>query len=234
MSAARIGVVVAAAGAGTRMDTTAPKQYALLAGRPLLEHALRPFLARADVSVVLVSLPAGDVATPPPWLTALDPRIRIVAGGEARCDSVWHALEALPDDVEIVLVHDAARPLVTPEIVARVIAEAGKGHGAVPAVPVTDTIKQVGPDGAVLGTPDRSALWRAQTPQGFPAAMLVGAYRSARQRREPATDDAMLAERAGGRVVIVEGSPDNLKVTRASDLALAEAILSARMEARAP
>ncbi|HEY8484844.1 MAG TPA: 2-C-methyl-D-erythritol 4-phosphate cytidylyltransferase [Longimicrobiales bacterium] len=223
----RVAVVVPAGGAGRRMGGVR-KQYMELAGEPLLLHTLRPFLAHPAVEWVVVALPAEDVPRPPAWLVDLDPRVRWVAGGEERGDSVRLALEAVPEEADLVLVHDAARPLVTREVIDRAIAAASEGVGAVAAVPVTDTIKEVDAEGRIVATPERSRLWRAQTPQAFPRAMIVDAYRRAAADGFRATDDSTLVEHYGGTVVVVEGAPENLKVTGPLDLVVAEALLRAR------
>ncbi|HEX6937896.1 MAG TPA: 2-C-methyl-D-erythritol 4-phosphate cytidylyltransferase [Longimicrobiales bacterium] len=229
----RAAVVVAAGGAGRRMGG-ARKQYAELLGEPILLHSLRPFLAHPSVVRVVVALPAEDAAEPPAWLAELaarDARIALVAGGAERGDSVHRGLEAVPESVDVVLVHDAARPLVTRAVIERTLAAASGGVGAVAAVPVTDTLKQVGADGRIVGTPDRSVFQAAQTPQAFPRAMLLDAYRRAARDGVAATDDAALVERYGGKVVVVEGAPENIKVTRPIDLVVAEALLRARVAA---
>jgi 2-C-methyl-D-erythritol 4-phosphate cytidylyltransferase len=213
---------MAAGGAGRRMGGVR-KQYLELAGEPLLLHALRPFLAQTSVEWVVVALPADD-PEPPAWLAHLDARIRTVPGGVERGDSVRAGLEAVPEDADVVLVHDAARPLVRAAVIERAIAEAATGVGAVVSVPVADTIKVVA-DGVIAETADRSRLWQAQTPQAFPRAMIVDAYRRAAADGAAATDDAALVERYGGRVVVVEGDRSNLKVTTEADLAVAEALL---------
>jgi 2-C-methyl-D-erythritol 4-phosphate cytidylyltransferase len=225
---ARVGVVIPAAGAGRRMGGLR-KPWLELSGDPVLAHALRPFLADARVTAVRVALAADEAGAPPPWLPALDARIGVVAGGETRADSVAFAVAALPDDVEVIVVHDGARPLVTSAMVDRVIAVAAGGTGAVAGWPATDTLKRVAGGGRVVETPDRSALWHAQTPQGFPAAMLRAAL-ARTDLRARATDDASLVEAAGGHVRMVEGSPWNLKVTRPADLPVAGFLL-ARVEA---
>ncbi len=222
-SPVRAGVAVPAAGSGQRMGGRR-KQFLELAGEPVLLRSLRPFLDHGSVVAVVVALPPEDVPSPPEWLVA-DERVRVVAGGATRGDSVLAALEALPSDVDIILVHDGARPLVTPEIIDRCIAEASKGWGAVAGWPLEDTVKEVDISGQVARTLDRHRIWRAQTPQAFPRAMLLEAYRRAREAGTQATDDAALVEAAGGRVVMVEGSRANLKVTRPEDLWWAETLL---------
>jgi len=217
-------VAVAAAGTGERMGG-ARKPFLTLAGEPVLVHALRPFLAERRVVAVAVALEEADAASPPSWLTRLDRRIRVVAGGPTRAESVRRALAALPEDLDVVAVHDAARPLVTAEVVARCIDVALGGEGAVAGCPAVDTMKDVGPDRLVAGTPDRARLWHAHTPQVFPASALRQAYAG---DLEGATDDAYLVAREGLSVRMVDEGPSNLKVTRPEDLPLAEAVLRAR------
>ena len=232
---ARLGsaaVVIAAGGSGRRMGGVR-KQFAELLGEPILVHSLRPFLEHPSIVCAVVALPAEDAAAPPSWLVELDERVVVVAGGAERGDSVHRGLEVVPESVDIVLVHDAARPLVTRDVIDRALGAAGTGVGAVVGVPVTDTLKQVDAEGRIVGTPDRAVLRAAQTPQAFPRAMLLDAYRRAAQEGVRATDDAALVERYGGTVVVVEGSPENLKVTRPADLIVAEALLRARIGAGA-
>jgi 2-C-methyl-D-erythritol 4-phosphate cytidylyltransferase len=201
------------------------KPFLELAGEPLLRHTLRPFLEHPLVHWVIVALPAADAADPPAWLADADGRIRVVAGGAERGDSVRNALAAVPTAADVVLVHDAARPLVPREVIDRAIAAAVAGRACVAAVPVSDTIKEVDAGGVVVGTPDRARFWRAQTPQAFPRALIVQAYARAAREGVRATDDAALVERFGAEVVVVEGAPENIKVTNPADLVVAEALL---------
>lgn len=220
----RTGVVVAAAGRGTRMGGRR-KPFLDLAGLPVLVHSLRPFLLQPSVEAIAVALPAADAARPPAWLTGLDPRVVVVAGGKERGDSVRAAIAALPAELDVILVHDAARPLVSVAIIERAIAGAARGLSMVVAVPVTDTIKEVAADGRIVGTPDRRRLWAAQTPQAFPAALLRAAYQRAEQEGISATDDAALVAHCGGTVVVLEGDRTNLKITTEADLTIAAALL---------
>lgn len=224
---ARAAVVVPAGGSGRRMGGVR-KQYLELRGEPILVHALRPFLEHPAVEWVVVALPEEDLTDPPAWLTSLDSRIRLVAGGRERGDSVRAALEAVPDAADVVLVHDAARPLVHSKIIDRALAAAITGVGAVAAIPVADTLKEVGAAHEIRATPDRNRYWRAQTPQAFPRTMLVDAYRRAAAFGIAGTDDASLVEQLGGTVVVVEGAEENIKVTRPGDIELAEAYLTIR------
>jgi 2-C-methyl-D-erythritol 4-phosphate cytidylyltransferase len=213
-------VVIAAGGAGRRMGDRR-KQFMELAGQPLLLRALRVFLDQPVFRWAIVALPAEELADPPSWLTALAPRVQLVAGGRERGDSVARALDAVPPEAELVLVHDAARPLVSRAVIERVLAGAARG-GAIAAIPAADTIKEVDPTtGRILATPQRSRLWHAQTPQGFPAALLREIYRRAAADGVQATDDAALAEHYGFPVEAVLGAPENLKITTAEDLDLA-------------
>lgn len=223
----RVAVVVPAGGVGLRMGGLR-KQYLELAGEPVLSRALKPFLESPDVRWIVVALPADDLADPPPFLAALGHRVQLVAGGAERTDSVRAALEAVPEEADVVLVHDAARPLVTADVIERTIAMARNGVAAVPGLPVEDTIKQVDADGRVMATLERRSLRRVQTPQAFPRALLMEAHRRAHDEGLTATDDAALVERIGGTVVVVPGSPENIKLTSPRDLELAEAILRSR------
>lgn len=214
--------VVVAGGAGTRMGGDTRKQYLLLEGEPVLLRAIRPFLAHPGIGAVVVVLPPEDAAAPPHWLRALS--VDIVPGGAERGDSVWNGLQAVPTSADRVLVHDGARPLVSAEVITRVLDACG-GAGAIAAMPVTDTIQEVDDERGIVGTPDRSRLWRAQTPQGFPRAALVDAYRRAREAGVAFTDDAAVFARYAGPVRVVPGADENLKVTRPADLAVAAALL---------
>jgi 2-C-methyl-D-erythritol 4-phosphate cytidylyltransferase len=223
-----VGVVMVAAGAGVRAGAGEPKQFRPILGVPMLLRALRPFLAHPAVGRVIVALPPAAVGRPPEWLAPLlGERLRAVAGGATRADSVRAGLAGLGDVPGIVLVHDAARPLVSREIIDAVIALARTGVGAVPAVPIGDTVKQAA-DGRVLRTVSRDGLWGAQTPQGFPGVMLTAAYAGWTPTDPPPTDDAELCERGGFPVAITPGAADNLKVTTGSDWRVAEALLRER------
>ena len=219
------GLVIPAAGSGERMGGRA-KAFVELLGAPLLRHALDPFLAHEGLSSAVVALPVDAARTPPKWLADLAPRVRVVAGGDTRMRSVHLALEAVDPEVERVLVHDAARVLVTREIIDRCVEGARDGEGAVAGWPAQDTIKHVDDGGHVLGTPSRKTLWTAQTPQAFPRDRLLLAYREAIAADASATDDAeVFARFGGGSVHMVEGAPWNLKVTYPEDLEVARVLL---------
>jgi 2-C-methyl-D-erythritol 4-phosphate cytidylyltransferase len=201
------------------------KPFVGLLGEPVLLHALRPFLADRRVVSIVVALAPDEAADPPGWIGALDPPNGVVAGGGTRGASVLLALAALPEDVDVIAVHDAARPLVSEEVVRACIDVAAGGLGAVAGSPAIDTLKTVDAEGFVLTTPDRSTLWHAHTPQVFPAALLRRAYREVGVTH---TDDAALVERVGGRIRMIDDGAANMKVTGPEDVAIAEAILAAR------
>lgn len=220
-----VGVVIVAGGSGTRTGGAELKQFRWVAGKPALLHSVQAFMARADVAIVVVVLPKAYAADPPPWLFQCDvDRLLVSTGGSERHESVVNGLEDLPEQIAIAVVHDAARPLVTDETISRVIAEARKGHGAIAALPVVDTLKEVDDTGHIVRTVDRARLWRAQTPQAFPREMLERAHIAARQAQLGATDDAALVERLGLPVVVVQGSERGLKITTEADFARADAL----------
>jgi 2-C-methyl-D-erythritol 4-phosphate cytidylyltransferase len=220
-----VGVVIVAAGSSTRTGGHELKQFRWVAGKPVLLHSLQTFMARPDVVGVVVVLPRSHVADPPPWIFQCDvDRLMIAPGGTSRSESVWNGLEDLPDAADVVLVHDAARPLVDTATIDRVVAEARGGRAAIAALPVVDTLKEVDGDGRIVRTVERDRLWRAQTPQGFPRETIVTAHRRAREEKLSATDDAALCERLGIPVVVVRGSERALKITDDDDFARAEAL----------
>jgi 2-C-methyl-D-erythritol 4-phosphate cytidylyltransferase len=220
-----IGVAIPAAGFGTRMGGV-KKAFLTLAGEPILLHALRPFLGFPGVRAIVVALPAGDAARPPAFLRDLDPRILLVEGGETRLHSVHAALSALPEGLDCVLVHDAARPLLSPATIRACVEASGPGIGAVAGWPVVDTLQRVDPAGFVTETPSRDALWHAHTPQAFVFDELREAYRAAIRDRIEATDEASVYRHFGGQVRMVKGAPWNLKVTHPGDAEFATRLLS--------
>lgn len=224
-----VGVVIVAGGQGTRTGGVAGgaelKQFRWIAGKPMLLHSIHTFMARADVHTVVVVLPRSHAADPPPWLFQCDvERLLVSTGGRERAESVANGLEDVPDECTIVLVHDAARPFVPDAVVERVVEAARRGTGALPVLPVVDTLKEVDSAGCVTRTVDRARLWRAQTPQGFPRTMIDTAHARARRDGLAATDDAALCERLGFPVAVVAGDERAMKVTEAADFARAEAL----------
>ncbi|MFG2135301.1 2-C-methyl-D-erythritol 4-phosphate cytidylyltransferase [Streptomyces sp. NPDC048650] len=233
----RTAAVIPAAGRGVRLGPGAPKALRALGGTPMLVHAVRAMAASRAVSVVVVVAPPDGAREVRSLLDEhpLSDRtdLLVVPGGETRQESVRLGLAALPDAVDVVLVHDAARPLVPVETVDAVVAAVRAGAPAVvPALPLADTVKQVEPrdEGApepVVGTPERALLRAVQTPQGFDLATLRKAHDTLVEG-EGATDDAGLVERLGQPVVVVPGHEEAFKVTRPLDLVLAEAVLARR------
>ncbi len=214
--------MIVAAGRGTRVGGTVPKQFVEIAGAPVLLHAIRPFASHPDVLQVVVVLAADDAATPPAWLAShLGDRLSVVSGGAERSASVAAGLAALCPECAIVLVHDGARPFPPRKVIDDGIAIARSGHGAVPAIPVGDTIKRADEYGQILTTVSREGLWQAQTPQVFPREVLVRAHAAAQAEGLCSTDDAGLVERIGERVQLIPGSPRNLKITTPDDVAMA-------------
>ena len=223
--------VIPAGGTGTRFSPDENKLLVLLHGVPLLVRTLQAVLAASCIQgVVLVCHPAYQVqyqALLAQWLP--DAPICFTSGGSTRRDSVYQGLLALTEDVTVVAVHDAARPLIAPEIIELAVATVQNGHaGALVAVPIQDTVKQVDPATRQIQTSlDRALLWRAQTPQCFDKARLLQAHHQV-SPDTPVTDDVQLMELAGlGPVVVVPGDERNLKVTTPADVCLAEAFLQA-------
>ncbi len=221
-----MGAIVVAAGRGARFGSETPKQFHLVGGVPIVLRALRSFTSHPDVAHVVLVLPAEHVAHPPAFLSAFSALapLSVVAGGIHRGDSVRAGLAALNAACGVVLVHDGARPFVERSLIDRVIEYARRGEGAVPAVPLSDTLKEVAEDDPtrILRTRPRARLWRAQTPQGFPRAILEAAHAHAAHIGHRATDDAALIEAMGVTVRLVPDSSRNIKVTTPEDLALAE------------
>lgn len=213
------------------MGGSIPKQFLSLGGQPLLVHALRVFQAAETVQEVILAVPATEreyclnsIVTPHHFSKVT----KIVAGGKQRQDSVRHALAEVPEDAAIIVVHDAVRPLVTVQMIRDVVAAAQRHGAAIVALPMRDTVKQVGADGAIERTVDRRSLWLAQTPQAFRREWLDQAHAKALREGTHATDDAHLVELLGRPVFVVQGSGENIKVTRPEDLGIAEAILASR------
>ena len=221
-----VGVVIVAGGTGSRTGGGELKQLRWVAGKPMLLHSLQSFQARPDVAMVVCVLPRQYAGDPPPWIFQSDAeRLLIGVGGATRAESVANGLEDLPPECRYVLIHDAARPFASDGMIDRVIAEARKGHGAIAALPVVDTLKRVDAEGRITETVPREGLWRAQTPQGFPREMIERAHREGRANgsQAAATDDAALCEQLGLPVYVVRGSERALKVTEDADFARAEA-----------
>ena len=226
-----VAAVVPAGGSGTRMGNETPKQFLQLGDVPLLIHALRVFESSRTITEIVVVVPENAVTYCQKELLpqfALSKVSTVIAGGARRQDSVWSGLQAVDERTKLVVVHDAVRPFVSEAMVERVIETAKTRGAAIAAVPLHDTVKRVAPDGMIETTLDRQQLWSAQTPQAFKIELLREAHQSSQESDVEATDDAFLVERIGHRVAIVNGSPDNIKVTRPEDLVMGEAILAAQ------
>lgn len=219
-----VGVVIVAGGSSTRTGGTELKQFRWVAGKPALLHSLQAFMARPDVISVVCVLPRDYAADPPPWIFQCDiDRLMISTGGKTRTESVLNGLEDLPDEAGVVLIHDAARPLVTDSMIDRVVDSVRAGNSTIAALPVVDTLKEVDEQGRIVRTVERERLWRAQTPQGFPRETIVRAHLKAKREHIAATDDAALCERLGIPVSVVRGSERAMKITEEPDFARAEA-----------
>jgi 2-C-methyl-D-erythritol 4-phosphate cytidylyltransferase len=210
-----VAVVIPAGGIGTRLGRRTPKQFLRLAGATILVRTLTHFRRHPTVTAVVVAAPAEHLARTRRLVGRS--RVQVVAGGATRQESVWNALQAVPGEVEIVLVHDAVRPFVDRRLIDAVIAAAVAHGAAICALPIAETVKRVR-DGAVEATLDRSELWSVQTPQGFRGALLREAHEKARRDGVVGTDDAMLVERLGHSVRVVPGRPGNVKITTPEDL----------------
>jgi 2-C-methyl-D-erythritol 4-phosphate cytidylyltransferase len=219
--------IIVAGGKGLRFGGRVRKQYLLLKGKPLMWWSLRAFEKSPSIGAMILVAPADDVLRLAAQITAW--RFRkfrnVVAGGASRSDSVRAGLSAVPVGLRFVAVHDAVRPLITSETIEKVIAAARRSKAALAATPSKDTVKLADSKGYVHATPDRTSVWLAQTPQVFERRLLERAH-SVRGSGS-ATDDAMLVERLGVKVTLVESPADNIKITRPVDLELAKCIVSA-------
>jgi 2-C-methyl-D-erythritol 4-phosphate cytidylyltransferase len=218
--------IIVAAGAGVRMGAGIPKALMPVGGRALAAWCLDALAASDRIGSVVVVAPDGH-ETELAHALGLETG-QVVTGGSSRAESVGRGLAAVDPDVDLVLVHDAARPLIRPELIAAVIATAVAVDGAIAAAPLADTPKRVTEDRVIIETPSRAGLWLAQTPQVFWRTALDRAFARARaeDRLEQATDCASMVEADGGRVVVVPSLWPNLKVTTPSDLRIAELLLA--------
>lgn len=225
---AALWCVVPAAGRGTRMGADCPKQYLPLAGKPLIAHTLERLAAHPRIAGLMVVLGPRDEHWP--GTTSLHGKpVRTAIGGAERSDSVLAGLHALPPEVgeaDFVLVHDAARPCVRTADITRLIEQAAQADGGLLGAPLRDTLKRAGEGDRSLATEPREQRWRAFTPQMFRRGELGDALRTVARDSRAVSDEAMAMELAGFRPLLVEGAEDNLKVTTAADLALAEFLLA--------
>jgi 2-C-methyl-D-erythritol 4-phosphate cytidylyltransferase len=217
-----VAVVVPAGGSGTRLGGGLPKQFRFLHGEAILVATIGPFARHPAVGAIVVAAPAAHLDRTRRLLETLRSRsrgvtVRVVEGGVERQESVWRGLAAVPASSAHVLVHDAVRPFVTRTLIDAVLRVTRESGAALCALPVAETVKRVR-DGVVVETLDRRGLWAVQTPQGFRADLLREAHDKARRDGVTGTDDAMLVERLGHPVRVVEGSLDNVKITTLADL----------------
>jgi 2-C-methyl-D-erythritol 4-phosphate cytidylyltransferase/2-C-methyl-D-erythritol 2,4-cyclodiphosphate synthase len=218
-----VSAIIAAGGRGLRFGGASPKQLSTLGGRPILARSVDAFVACDVISEIVVALPADLASAPPPYLHRRSKPVTVVVGGDARRASVANAFARVSDRAEIVVIHDAARPMVSEDLIRRTVLAAAEAGAAIAAIRAHDTVKQTDASGVITATLPREHIYLAQTPQAFRAAVLRDALRLDGE----ATDEAMLAERAGHAVRVVDGDPRNLKITTPDDLIMAEHLTGA-------
>jgi 2-C-methyl-D-erythritol 4-phosphate cytidylyltransferase/2-C-methyl-D-erythritol 2,4-cyclodiphosphate synthase len=216
-----VSAIIAAGGRGSRVGADQPKQLLEICGVPILQRSVEAFLHHPLVNEVVVALPLDILSAPPPYLASVGKPVTLVEGGARRQDSVALALARVSETADIVVVHDAARPMVSADLIDRTVAAAVEHGAALAALGATDTVKRGTADGVVVETVPRDSIYLAQTPQAFQAALLRDALASGMD----ATDEATLVERAGIPVRLVAGDPRNVKITTAADVALAERLI---------
>lgn len=223
--------IIPAAGMGLRMGSGTPKQFLSLDGVPIFVHTLRKFSSSSAVDVIYLGVRPEEMDRVAEALGSerLAKRVRVVAGGVTRHETVDKALDAAPPDTELVLVHDAVRPFVELEMISRVVEAARRGGAAILGIPSVDTVKQVERQ-IILGTLPRERIVLAQTPQAFRYAILRDAFSRARTEGYVGTDESSLVERLGTNVTVLMGSDRNIKITKPSDLALARLYLAQEAE----
>jgi 2-C-methyl-D-erythritol 4-phosphate cytidylyltransferase/2-C-methyl-D-erythritol 2,4-cyclodiphosphate synthase len=224
----KVAAVIAAGGTGTRMASALPKQFLELAGKPILLRVVETIAELDDLLQIVVALPARHLRRAREILRACTwpVPVRCVAGGATRQDSVRRAVSFTSAEADVILVHDAVRPLCDRETMKRVLDAAWKEGGAVPALPATETIQRVSGRGRVLATPPRGQLFAIQTPQCFHASVLKAALERARKSAFLGTDESSVVRWSGHPVAVVPGSPSNIKITRPIDLRVAEMLLT--------
>jgi 2-C-methyl-D-erythritol 4-phosphate cytidylyltransferase/2-C-methyl-D-erythritol 2,4-cyclodiphosphate synthase len=224
-----VSAIIAAGGRGLRFGGAFPKQLQTLGGRPILARSVDAFVACDVISEIVVALPADLAAAPPSYLAQRGKPLTVVSGGDDRRASVANAFARVSNRAEIVVIHDAARPLVTDDLIRRTVMAASEAGAAIAALRAQDTVKQTDGHGSITATLPRDRIYLAQTPQAFRVTVLRDALRLAGE----ATDEAMLAEQAGHVVRIVDGDPRNLKITTQDDLTMAEHFAGAGTQAPA-
>ena len=224
-----VSAIIAAGGRGLRFGGSSPKQLLTLGGRPILAMSVDAFVACDVISEIVVALPADLAAAPPAYLEQRGKPVTVVSGGDERRASVANAFARVSERAEIVVIHDAARPLVSADLIRRTVAAASETGAAIAALRAHDTVKQTNGAGAITATLPRERIYLAQTPQAFRVPVLRDALRLVGE----ATDEAMLAERAGHTVRVVDGDPRNLKITTPDDLTMAEHLTTGSAQAPA-
>ena len=224
-----VSAIIAAGGRGLRFGGTSPKQLLTLGGRPILARSVDAFVACDAISEIVVALPADVAAAPPSYLEQRGKPVTVVSGGDERRTSVANAFARVSELAEIVVIHDAARPLVSADLIRRTVAAASETGAAIAALRAHDTVKQTNGAGAIIATLPRERIYLAQTPQAFRVPVLRDALRLVGE----ATDEAMLAEQAGHTVRVVDGDPRNLKITTPDDLMMAEHLTTGSAQAPA-
>ena len=223
-----IAAVIAAGGTGSRVGGTLPKQFLHVGGRPILVRTIQSLLALEDVVRVIVALPDEHIPLAEAMLSCWSWTVPVTctAGGPTRQESVRRGVLCVPGDVDVILVHDAVRPFCEPEMLERVVEAARRTGGAIPGLPVTETIQRVSRRGRVLKTPPRGELFAIQTPQCFDAAILRSALERAAREGFEGTDESSVVCWAGHPVAVVTGSPENIKITRPLDIEVAQSLLA--------
>jgi len=223
----KAAALVAAAGAGLRMEAATRKQYLMLEGLPVLVHSLNLFLRHGAVTEIIVVIPPGEADQVGGFLESYCSlqKVKLVEGGASRQESVSRGLCALTAEAELVCIHDAARPLASAGLLDRLLEAAARFGAAVPVIKLNDTVKTVDNEGFVLSTPQRERLRLVQTPQVFRRDLIIRAYEEARKKSAAATDDSSLVELLGKPVATVPGENANLKITGPGDLLLASLLL---------
>jgi len=224
-----VSAIIAAGGRGLRFGGSSPKQLLTLGGRPILARSVDAFVACDVISEIVVALPADVAAAPPSYLEQRGKPVTVVSGGDERRTSVANAFARVSELAEIVVIHDAARPLVSADLIRRTVAAASETGAAIAALRAHDTVKQTNGAGAIIATLPRERIYLAQTPQAFRVPVLRDALRLVGE----ATDEAMLAEQAGHTVRVVDGDPRNLKITTPDDLMMAEHLTTGSAQAPA-
>jgi len=219
----KVGIVIAAAGQGKRMGAKIPKQFIELKGKPVLYHSICLFNEHPFIQEIVVVTSKEDIAQTEEITKDLT-HVTVVEGGKERQESVLCGLKALRNS-EFVLIHDAARPFATQDLINRLIARVAETGAVIPAVPVKDTIKVVNEKREVQSTPPRQSLWAVQTPQAFRLSTILEAHHWAQERQFLGTDDATLLEAKGLTVHVIDGEYSNIKLTTPEDLQVAEKII---------